>query len=105
LCKDSDFSSIHDSSVKLDTFTTEELLEELEQVKDVIAGQKGSVRGIMCQFGVEGFVCGTCHIDHPLLQKNLIEVFHFGAQRWAGWLPASIIWWQAACPETAMVNH
>jgi hypothetical protein len=26
--------------------------------------RKGSVLGIMCQFGVEGFVCGTCHIGH-----------------------------------------
>ena len=26
-------------------------------------------------------------------------MFRFGARRWAGWLPASIIRWQAACPK------
>jgi len=40
LCKDSEFASLHDSSAKPGTFTTKELLEELEKVRDVRVGQK-----------------------------------------------------------------
>ena len=38
LRKDSEFASLHDSSAKPGTFTTEELLEELEKVRDVRVG-------------------------------------------------------------------
>jgi len=40
LCKDNEFASIHDSSVKPASFTTEEVLEELEKVRDVRVGEK-----------------------------------------------------------------
>ena len=40
LRKSSDFNSLHDTNAKPGTFTTEELLQELEKVKDVRVGQK-----------------------------------------------------------------
>jgi hypothetical protein len=40
LCKASDFKSLHGNSAKLGTFTIEELLEELENIRDVRVGQK-----------------------------------------------------------------
>jgi hypothetical protein len=38
LRKASDFNSLHDTSAKPGTFTEEELLKELEKVKDVRVG-------------------------------------------------------------------
>jgi len=40
LRRDNEFASIHDSSVKPASFTTQELLEELEKVRDVRVGEK-----------------------------------------------------------------
>jgi hypothetical protein len=40
LCRASEFASLHDNSAKPTSFTTEELLEELEKVRDVRVGQK-----------------------------------------------------------------
>jgi hypothetical protein len=48
LCTNNEYAYLHESKEKLGTFTTKELLEELEKVQDVRPGQKKEVFRGMC---------------------------------------------------------
>jgi hypothetical protein len=47
-----EYASLHESKDRPDTFTAEEVLQQLAKLTDEASGKKGSVQWGMCQFGV-----------------------------------------------------
>jgi hypothetical protein len=70
LRRNNEYAGLFESNEAPESFSAEELLTELEKVKDVRPGKnknvgKGSVqtlKGVMCEFGAGGVACGSYHI-------------------------------------------